>query len=45
MKRNLAISLGLAFAAIAAVAYSQQASGQSDGWVTLFDGKNLDNWN
>jgi hypothetical protein len=45
MKRNLAISFGVAFAAIAAVAYSQRASGQSDGWVTLFDGKNLDNWN
>jgi hypothetical protein len=45
MKRWFAISLGLVFIGIAAFSYSQQAAGQADaGWVTLFDGKNLDNW-
>jgi len=45
MKRWFAISLGLVFIGITAFSYSQQAAGQADaGWVTLFDGKNLDNW-
>jgi hypothetical protein len=45
MKRWFAISLGLVFIGITALSYSQQAAGQADaGWVTLFDGKNLDNW-
>ena len=29
----------------AAFPYTHQASGQTDGWITLFDGKNLDNFN
>jgi len=45
MKRWFAISLGLVFIGITAFSYSQRAAGQADaGWVTLFDGKNLDNW-
>jgi hypothetical protein len=45
MKRWFAISLGLVFIGVTALSYSQQAAGQADaGWVTLFDGKNLDNW-
>lgn len=45
MKRWLAISLGLLFVGFASVWHAQQASGQANaGWVTLFDGKNLDNW-
>jgi hypothetical protein len=47
MKRWSAIAIGSLFVAFTAVLWhSQQASGQADaGWVTLFDGKNLDNWN
>jgi hypothetical protein len=31
---------------LAAFSYSHQASGQTGaGWITLFDGKNLDSWN
>ena len=42
MKRRSAIAvLALGFAALS---YSPQASSQT-GWVTLFDGKNLDNFN
>jgi Domain of Unknown Function (DUF1080) len=45
MKRWLAISLGLLFVGFTSVWHAQQASGQANaGWVTLFDGKNLDNW-
>jgi 3-keto-disaccharide hydrolase len=43
MKRWSAIALLLV--AVAAFSYTQQASGQADaGWVTLFDGKNMDNF-
>jgi hypothetical protein len=42
MKRRSAIALLLA--GFAAFSYSPQASSES-GWVTLFDGKNLDNFN
>jgi len=46
MKRWSAITTALLFIALAGFWYSHQASGQADaGWVTLFDGKNLDNWN
>jgi hypothetical protein len=45
MKRWLAIGLGLFFVGFTSVWHAQQASGQANaGWVTLFDGKNLDNW-
>jgi len=46
MKRYSTIVIGSLLVALTAVVWhSQQASGQADaGWVTLFDGKNLDNW-
>jgi hypothetical protein len=45
MKRWAAIAIGLCFIGLTAAWHAQQASGQADaGWVTLFDGKNLDNW-
>jgi hypothetical protein len=45
MNRLPAIMTALLFVCLAAVSTSHQASGQSDaGWITLFDGKNLDNW-
>jgi hypothetical protein len=45
MKRSSAITLGPLFIGLSASWYSHQASGQANaGWVTLFDGKNLDNW-
>jgi len=44
MKRWSAV-IALAFAGCAALWHAPQASGQADaGWVTLFDGKNLDNF-
>ncbi|MGZ5872370.1 MAG: 3-keto-disaccharide hydrolase [Bradyrhizobium sp.] len=42
MKRRSAVALLLA--GFVALSYSQQASSET-GWVTLFDGKNLDNFN
>jgi Domain of Unknown Function (DUF1080) len=46
MKRLSTIALALIAIGLSAVTYSQRASGQAEsGWVTLFDGKNLDNWN
>jgi 3-keto-disaccharide hydrolase len=46
MKRLCAVAAGLLFIAINAVWYAQDASGQTGGgWVTLFDGKNLDHFN
>jgi len=46
MKRWTTIATALLFVGLAGFWHSQQASGQADaGWVTLFDGKNLDNWN
>ena len=45
MKRWFAISLGLLFVGLTSVWHAQQASGQANtGWVTLFDGSNLNNW-
>jgi Domain of Unknown Function (DUF1080) len=46
MKRWTIVSLALLLVGFAAVPYARQASGQTEGgWVTLFDGKNLDNFN
>jgi hypothetical protein len=46
MKRRSIVSVALLLVGFAAFSYSPQASGQADaGWVTLFDGKNLDNFN
>ena len=45
MKRRFAVTLGLLFIAFAMAWHSRPVSGQATaGWVTLFDGKNLDNW-
>ena len=45
MKRWSAFATAMLFVGVAALSYSQQASGQADaGWVTLFDGKSLDNF-
>jgi hypothetical protein len=45
MKRFAAITLGLLLVGAAVFWRSHDASGQANaGWVTLFDGKNLDNW-
>ena len=44
MQRWPVLTTALFLIGFAAFSYSQQASGQT-GWVTLFDGKNLDNWN
>jgi Domain of Unknown Function (DUF1080) len=46
MKRWSIVSLALLLVGFAAVPYARQASGQTEGgWVALFDGKNLDNFN
>ena len=42
MNRRSAIAMLLA--GFAALSYAPQASGEN-GWVTLFDGKSLDNFN
>jgi hypothetical protein len=47
-RRTSSIAALLVFAVIglALAGYSHQAAAQADaGWVTLFDGKNLDSWN
>ena len=45
MKRWSALATALLCVTVAAFSYAQQASGQADaGWITLFDGKNLDNF-
>ena len=45
MTRWATLAIALLFSAIAAVQYTDTASGQAgDGWITLFDGKNLDQW-
>jgi hypothetical protein len=44
MHRRSAISFGLLFLGIAALSQSHEASGQGSGWVTLFDGSNLNEW-
>jgi hypothetical protein len=46
MKRRSVVSAALLLVGFASFSYLPQASGQADGgWVTLFDGKNLDNFN
>ena len=45
MKRLSAVTIALLLFGFAAFSTSHHASGQTGaGWVTLFDGKNLDNW-
>jgi hypothetical protein len=45
MKHWSAVSFVLLLFGFAAFSTSHQASGQTGaGWITLFDGKNLDNW-
>ena len=44
MKRHFTALAAVLFA-LAALWQTNQASGQSDGWVTLFDGQHLDHWN
>ena len=44
MTRWATLAIALLFSAIATVQYTGTASGQ-DGWITLFDGKNLDHFN
>ena len=43
MTRWAALAIALLFSAIATVHTTDIASGQN-GWITLFDGKNLDQW-
>jgi len=45
MKRAATITLGVLVIAFAALQFSHEASGQGAGWTTLFDGKNLSNFN
>ena len=46
MKRFYAGTMGLLVIGFALVGCVHQPSGQTDpGWITLFDGANLDNWN
>jgi Domain of Unknown Function (DUF1080) len=46
MKRRSIVGAALLLAGVAAFPLAHQALGQTDaGWVTLFDGKNLDNFN
>jgi len=45
VKRLSAVTIALLLFGFAAFSTSHQASGQTGaGWITLFDGKNLDNW-
>jgi len=46
MARIPTFTIALLFVAIAGLQYTGTASGQSggDGWITLFDGNNLDQW-
>jgi len=45
MNRRSIVGAALLLAGIAAFPYAHRASGQSSGWIALFDGKNLDNFN
>ena len=45
MRRRSAIALGAAFLATVFTADFSPPRAQTGGWVTLFDGKNLDQWN
>lgn len=45
MKLRSTVSVALLLVGFAAFSYAHQASGRTDaGWITLFDGKNLDNF-
>ena len=45
MTHRATLAIALLFSAIAIVQYTSTASGQAGGgWITLFDGKNLDQW-
>jgi 3-keto-disaccharide hydrolase len=44
MKRHFA-AVAAVFIALAALWQTNQARGESDGWITLFDGQHLDRWN
>src|SRR5476651_2491625 len=44
MKRLSAIAFALLFIGAGMLGQSQNASAQGKGWVTLFNGKNLDQW-
>jgi Domain of Unknown Function (DUF1080) len=46
MKRLSVITMGLLFVGFTVVGCAHMPFGQSDeGWITLFDGTNLDHWN
>jgi Domain of Unknown Function (DUF1080) len=46
MNRSSAIAVGLLIIGLSAFGCSQRVSRDADaGWITLFDGSNLDNWN
>src|SRR6202023_3444104 len=46
MKHRSVVSLALFLFGFAAFSHLHQAFGQAEaGWITLFDGKNLDSWN
>jgi hypothetical protein len=46
MKRWSAITIAAVLAGLGIAGHAPEASSQTGGgWVTLFDGKNLDNWN
>jgi hypothetical protein len=44
MARLPTLTLALLLSALAGFQYAGPAPGQSSGWITLFDGKNLDQW-
>ncbi len=45
MRHWSTLAIGLLVVGAAVVGYARTSSGQADaGWVTLFDGHNLDNW-
>jgi hypothetical protein len=45
MKRRSFITMSTLAVAYATLVRSNHVFGQSDGWMTLFDGSNLDQWN
>jgi hypothetical protein len=44
MKRGFAATAALLCIGLAALWHSNQASSQTGGWITLFDGQHLDHW-